>query len=131
MKKILPSILQTSSFLQKKYGQPLSALNISSKNFDPSFVWLQRSDGHIINPYMLLPPLYEGWSAEDLEDSIAEMDDIADGGAALVAYAKLQFTDMTTKEREELNRGLLKYCELDTLAMVMVFEHLAELLGTE
>ncbi len=131
MKKILPSILQTSSFLQKKYGQPLRALNISSKNFDPSFVWLQRSDGHIINPYMLLPPLYEGWSAEDLEDSIAEMDDIADGGAALVAYAKLQFTDMTTKEREELNRGLLKYCELDTLAMVMVFEHLAELLGTE
>lgn len=131
MKKVLPSILQTSSFLQKKYGQPLSALNISSKNFDPSFVWLQKSDGQIINPYMLLPPLYEGWSAEDLEDSIAEMDDIAEGGAALIAYAKLQFTDMTTKEREELNRGLLKYCELDTLAMVMVYEHLVELLGIE
>jgi uncharacterized protein YprB with RNaseH-like and TPR domain len=30
---------------------------------------------------------------------------------------------MTTKEREEITHGLLKYCELDTLAMVMIYEH--------
>ena len=51
------------------------------------------------------------------------MDSIADGGAALTAYSKLQFTDMSTDERTELRKSLLKYCELDTLAMVMLYEH--------
>ena len=59
---------------------------------------------------------------------ISDMNDISDGGAALTAYAKLQFTDMHEKEREILNQGLLKYCELDTLAMVMVWEGLSSLL---
>jgi hypothetical protein len=30
---------------------------------------------------------------------------------------------MTTKERDEITQGLLKYYELDTLAMVMIYEH--------
>ncbi len=34
---------------------------------------------------------------------------------------------MSDKERDELTKGLLKYCELDTLAMVMIYEHLVEL----
>jgi hypothetical protein len=34
---------------------------------------------------------------------------------------------MSDKEREEITKGLLKYCELDTLAMVMVYEHLVEI----
>jgi hypothetical protein len=33
---------------------------------------------------------------------------------------------MSEKEREELTQGLKKYCELDTLAMVMVYEHFRE-----
>lgn len=59
----------------------------------------------------------------DLEETISDMENIADGGAALTAYSKLQYVDMTTKEREEITQGLLKYCELDTLAMVMIYEH--------
>ncbi len=34
---------------------------------------------------------------------------------------------MTEVERTEITAGLLKYCELDTLAMVMVYEHLKEI----
>jgi uncharacterized protein YprB with RNaseH-like and TPR domain len=34
---------------------------------------------------------------------------------------------MSMEEREEITSGLLKYCELDTLAMVMIYEHLVEL----
>jgi uncharacterized protein YprB with RNaseH-like and TPR domain len=34
---------------------------------------------------------------------------------------------MSDKERNEITTGLLKYCELDTLAMVMIYEHLKEL----
>jgi hypothetical protein len=54
------------------------------------------------------------------------MEDVSNGGAAMVAYAKLQYQDMTVPEREELVKGLLKYCELDTLAMVMLYEELRE-----
>jgi hypothetical protein len=40
----------------------------------------------------------------------------------LTAYAKLQYGH-DQKERDEITQGLLKYCELDTLAMVMIYEH--------
>jgi uncharacterized protein YprB with RNaseH-like and TPR domain len=75
----------------------------------------------------MLPPLFENWEPLDLEDTISDIEDVADGGAALTAYAKLQYQDMSDKEREEITKGLLKYCELDTLAMVMVYEHLVEI----
>ncbi|HFS5637864.1 TPA: hypothetical protein ACH0PD_000291 [Legionella pneumophila] len=39
-----------------------------------------------------------------------------------IAYAKLQFTNMSNSERAELRNALLRYCELDTLAMVMIIE---------
>jgi len=41
----------------------------------------------------------------------------------MIAYAKMQFSEMTEEERNAIVRGLLKYCELDTLAMVMIYEH--------
>ena len=52
----------------------------------------------------------------------------SDGGAALTAYSKLQFVDMSKKERDSIKKSLFKYCELDTLAMVMIYEHLKTLI---
>ena len=49
--------------------------------------------------------------------------DIANGGAALTAYAMMQFTHMSDQEREKVKSALLRYCELDTFAMVMIWEH--------
>jgi len=40
----------------------------------------------------------------------------------MTAYARMQFSEMSPKEREKLKPGLLRYCELDTLAMVMLHE---------
>jgi hypothetical protein len=40
----------------------------------------------------------------------------------MIAYAKCQFTDITDAEVEAIRKDLLKYCELDTLAMVMLWE---------
>jgi len=54
---------------------------------------------------------------------ILEDANIQEGGAAMMAYAKMQFTDMSDEEREALRSALLQYCELDTLAMVMIYEH--------
>jgi hypothetical protein len=76
----------------------------------------------------MLPPIFEGWSDLEILDNLSDIENIADGGAALTAYSKLQFQDMSEKEREEITQGLLKYCELDTLAMVMIYEHFIELI---
>ena len=45
---------------------------------------------------------------------------IAEGGAAAMAYARLQFEELNTRERRNINDALLRYCELDTLAMAMI-----------
>jgi hypothetical protein len=38
------------------------------------------------------------------------------------AYARLQFEDMPDCHRQSIRSALLRYCELDTLAMVMVMQ---------
>ena len=75
------------------------------------------------NPYELLPPEFDELPADALDglgDSLDE--DIAEGGAAMTAYARMQFSDLPQAVRESTRRALLRYCELDTLAMVMAFE---------
>jgi hypothetical protein len=52
-----------------------------------------------------------------------------DGGAAMTAYARMQFEEMTNYEHEEIRKALLKYCELDTMAMVMIYEGWKDLLN--
>lgn len=124
LKYILPAILNTSEFLKEKYSKPLSEISITSINFSDDHIWLHFENSQVINPYQLLPKLFAEWDLEKIEDTISDLDTIADGGAALTAYSKLQFTDMSHDERNELRKSLLKYCELDTLAMVMLYEHL-------
>lgn len=123
IKAVLPASLQVSSYLKTKYSQPIGTINLSSHNFPSNHIWLQFEKESVINPYKTLPPLFDNWEETDLEENISDMENIADGGAALTAYAKLQYVDMTPKESEEITQGLLKYCELDTLAMVMIYEH--------
>jgi hypothetical protein len=40
----------------------------------------------------------------------------------MTAYARMQFTEMGEGERQRIIDALLRYCELDTLAMVMLYE---------
>lgn len=127
IKDVLPAVLKSSVFLQTKYGQSIGQVGVSSSNFSPDHIWLKVDNGQVVNPYKMLPPLFDGWTESELEDNVSEFDVIADGGMALTAYAKLQYQDMTDKERDEITSGLLKYCELDTLAMVMIYEHFREI----
>jgi hypothetical protein len=129
IKAVLPASLNTSNFLKNKYANSLGQINLSSKNFNDNHVWLSMKNDELVNPYKMLPPLYEGWENDEKYETISEIESIADGGEALTAYAKLQYEDMTEKERIEITSGLLKYCELDTLAMVMIYEHLRELIN--
>lgn len=127
IKAVLPAVLKSSALLQAKYGQRIGQVGVSSSNFSSDHIWLKKEKGEVVNPYKMLPPLFEGWTETELEENVSEMDGIADGGMALTAYAKLQYQDMTDKERDEITSGLLKYCELDTLAMVMIYEHFKEI----
>jgi len=44
----------------------------------------------------------------------------------MVAYSLLQSELLPPDDRAELQKQLLRYCELDTLAMVMAFEGLQD-----
>ena len=58
---------------------------------------------------------------------VAGVDDKIDqGGAAMTAYAKVQFTQCSKEEVADIEKALLQYCELDTLAMVMLWEEWQE-----
>ena len=131
IKAILPAVLESSSLLKSKYTQTIKDINLSSLNFDDEYRFLTLEDRVPINPYRLLPPLFDGISNEQLEDAVesasTEMRQIADGGAALFAYAKMQDETIGDLERKETKNALLRYCELDTLAMVMIYEHFKEL----
>jgi len=131
IKRVLPSILKESSLLQQKYASPIygSATGIKSLNFR-DWVWLKKdSNGNVIDPYKQLPKIFDGVDLNKLDFSLMNGDDLADGGAAMTAYAKMQFTEMSDDERFALRSSLLKYCELDTLAMVMLYEHWIEVTG--
>jgi hypothetical protein len=101
---------------------------VSSKNLQDDHVWLKKLDNEIIDPYKSLPPVHKNISQDEIEARLSSIDNIDDGGAALTAYGKIQYTDMTEKEREDIAEALKRYCELDTLAMVMIYEHLKSLL---
>jgi len=49
----------------------------------------------------------------------------------MTAYARMQFSDVPNVERQATCKALLRYCELDTLAMVMIYEGWREALRKE
>ncbi|MDC0178094.1 DUF2779 domain-containing protein [Polaribacter sp.] len=127
IKKVLPAVLKSSQFVQEKYSKPIGAIAVSSKNLPDDHIWLTKQENEIISPYKTLPPVHKNISQEEIEARLSNIDNIDDGGAALTAYGKIQYTDMTEKEREDISDALKRYCELDTLAMVMIYEHLKSL----
>jgi hypothetical protein len=120
IKHVLPAILNSSDHLKEKYSKPIYGTNeIPSKNFN-KWTWIKVENEKVVDPYKLLPTMFQG--SEILEQLISTNDEIKDGGAAMTAYAKMQFEEMSSYERDTLSSSLLKYCELDTMAMVMIYE---------
>ena len=126
---MLPAILNSSGYLQVKYSQPIYGAEdgIKSLNFE-NWQWLELKDGKVIDPYKKLPKMFQDVSNKNFE-LLTEDDALADGGAALIAYGRMQFSEMSTVERNELSSALLRYCELDTMAMVMIFEAWREMIN--
>ena len=131
IKQVLPAILNSSTFLQDKYSKPIygAADGIPSLNYQ-DWQWIRFKDGKVTDPYKILPKMFQDVSDKDM-GILSDDDELRDGGAALTAYARMQFEEMSDYEREEIRKGLLKYCELDTMAMVMIYEGWLDLLQQE
>jgi hypothetical protein len=126
IKKVLPAVLKTSEYLRQKYQRPIYGIEIPSRNYK-GFSWWEERSGVLIDPYQRLRELTDemlGEMGADAADAEAlEIDiDISEGGAAAMAFARLQFEDLGPDVRAAIKAALLRYCELDTLAMVMIVE---------
>lgn len=124
IKKVLPAVLNESKYLQSKYEKPVyGAKNgITSLNYkDHKWITLD-SNGKVNDPYKQLPPVFTDFEFDEIESLIGS-NTLADGGAAMTAYSRMQFSEMSQVESDRIVAALLKYCELDTFAMVMIVEY--------
>jgi hypothetical protein len=121
LKQILPAAIHDSRMLKDKYSHPVcgKTKEVTSLNFDAK-IWIDEAYGN--DPYKTLQPVFKGFPNEQLDEVFSEFDELADGGAAMMAYAKLQFFNTNEEQREAIRQALYRYCELDTMAMVMLWE---------
>ena len=128
MKRFLPATLRFSNVVRTRYAQPIyGTAEFHSLNFKAK-TWVIEGDGGILDPYTLLDPLF---TDKELRDALAKLErregeSVANGAAAMIAYATLQDPRLPEAEKTALKAQLKRYCELDTLAMVMVYEALQE-----
>jgi len=139
IKVVLPAVLNGSRLLREKYSQPIYGSEIPSMNFTPEKPksWITVADGQVLNPYKLLDEISSFFPPEAQEavrraeastdEEEGETDaQINNGGAALWAYGLLQFCREEPARRDAIVQALYRYCELDTLAMVFVWEYFNE-----
>lgn len=112
IKKLLTPTMTVSNHLRDIYEKPL----YNGKNFK-DFQWFRRdTNGNVVDPYELL------LQRED-DTKLSQNNRVAHGIAAAAAFHELQSNNhMDASGRERLKSSLLRYCELDTLAMVMIVQ---------
>ena len=113
IKKVLPAVL---------YENSSTRISRWLKEFDSKFSLLNEADGKITDPYAQLPPL-------DIFNECEKY--LKDGGGAMAAYQDILF-GLRKNDAQSLKayeKGLLNYCKLDTLAMVIIWEHWKTSLG--
>ena len=133
LKFMLRAILHDAPGIADLYRQPDVygvGLPIQSLNFHSAqgHVWLQADKGN--DPYKTLPGIF-GSEHSDLNEMLLRLagDDedegaINQGGLAMTAYNYTQFNCLSETERLSIEQALLRYCELDTLAMVIMVQGL-------
>ena len=140
IKSVLPAILNTSKELQEKYSKPIyggdgeiSSLNIKPGEKPISLVRMEvdsAGNTEVASPYRTLPAIStylpaeceDGLGSEEGDKSCVGISEVNNGGAALSAYGILQFYDEDDARAKALEKALLRYCELDTMAMVFIWE---------
>lgn len=130
IKVVLPAVLNVSQYLKDKYCKPIygGTAVIPSCNHTTPIAWINiDANGHVENPYHLLDSVAKLAGLDEHDEAYvnAHNDEdeftVANGGAALTAYSKMMFCDGTMSDA--LREALLRYCELDTMAMVFIWEY--------
>lgn len=149
IKAVLPAVLNSSKRIQEKYSRPIyggdgeiRSCNIVSPEAPRVWVTMEKdAKGNpvVANPYKKLPAVssYFPVDAKAVESYIERhgdegesgIENVNNGGAALSAYGLIQFAEEDSDRAKALESALLRYCELDTLAMVFVWEFLDEIIS--
>jgi len=100
----------------KKVLDAIWQANLPLRSRFPAYV--KEENGELLSPHKSLPPL------------VIEGRDVFvnEGTGAITAYQSMLYGSQKSNmaAREQWKRLLLQYCELDTLAMVMIFSHWRE-----
>ncbi len=107
IKYTLPAVLQS-------YKSP--RIEHWLKNFESGLsLYSKNGTGIVNNPYNLLPRVCLFEEAERVQD----------GTGAMRAYEDLMFglSKGNARAKNDISKALLRYCKLDTLAMVIIWEH--------
>jgi len=126
LKVVLPALFKSSEFLRQTYSKPIYGHpnGIQSLNFDSDkgFAWFDPNTSNY-DPYVILKNLAYNLLPDNIDEFSEENSSIiAEGGSAAMAYARLQYENLNEVERLKIKESLLRYCELDTLAMIMVIQ---------
>lgn len=111
IKDVLQSVLTVSPYLRELYTKPYN-----SSNFESMIWWQSDAKNEALSPYRLM--------VENEE----EVEGVRRGTEAMVVYARLLSEELSAKQRKAYKKALLRYCEVDTLAMLMIYQHWSNLM---
>lgn len=124
LKKVLPALMRSSTVLRDIYRRPnYGSPTMPSLNLAQPMCWWIETEAGVCDPYNLLPPVFDDVSRDEVNAAAHGLPpELQEGGAAMSAYARLQFEQLEPAHRSAIEQALLRYCELDTLAMVMAVQ---------
>ncbi len=111
IKKVLPAIWNHNNYLHQ-----VSYLK----------KYVEFKDGVILDPYKTLKPLSDIIENDEADEENTDAYGIAikEGTAAMRAYYQMMFeVNDKPKEQDAVKKMLLQYCELDTMAMLIIWKH--------
>ena len=102
-----------------EWGPPLTWNTLNEQKFSRKHYYVKEMQGSYSIKYVL-PALFPN------EPSLnyGSLEEVHNGTEASAAFARMAM--LPTQEQEKVRKNLLKYCGLDTLAMVRVWEKLRE-----
>jgi hypothetical protein len=125
-------IIDLNKVALKSYFHPLMGARTSIKVTLPTVLSSAKSErikdllrtegllqldenGLIQDPYSLLPPF----------EIYGQSENVQNGTGAMRAYQEMLYGDVSSDQaaRLEYEKALLRYCRVDTLAMVLIWEH--------
>ena len=110
IKVVLPAVLESNK--SKQVEELLSDVGLFKRD----------EAGNTINPYDILPEVAVEFDGQKIK--------VKDGSGAMKAYQDMVYglNRNNNEVKEKYKKALLEYCRLDTLAMVIIWEHWMQLL---